>query len=314
MKAEDNEFPHVTFAESAAPSTPASGLLLVYAKSDGKLYYKNDAGTEVEIGAAAGFTVQDENSNVATGVTQLDFQGASVSAASGSGEVVVTVTGGGSSESWEDTVTALANKVHRWQFNETSGTNVDDAIGSLDLTLSGTYTRNVAGLVGVGTTFGSGAKAVSSGLGSIPTGDNARCFIMLYKSTDGGKQTLLAYGSASTRAWFTGFLNDGGTDRITTSVYNDDMLIQNPPVLGSDFHLAAFGYDGNRNIYAYLDGLCWASRPGGTLSTGSGGNFTIGQDITAGNQFLGDIEDYIVTTSWPGKRRLDRMYRTLAAL
>lgn len=38
-----------------------------------------------------GITVQDENSNVATGVTQIDFQGALVSAAPGSGEVVVTI-------------------------------------------------------------------------------------------------------------------------------------------------------------------------------------------------------------------------------
>src|SRR5690242_20071696 len=49
MLAEDNEFPHVTFAESAAPSTPASGLVLVYAKADGKLYIKDDAGTETDL-------------------------------------------------------------------------------------------------------------------------------------------------------------------------------------------------------------------------------------------------------------------------
>lgn len=51
-KASDNQFPKVTFAESAAPSTPAAGLLYVYAKTDGKLYTKNDAGTEIELGAA----------------------------------------------------------------------------------------------------------------------------------------------------------------------------------------------------------------------------------------------------------------------
>ena len=36
----------LTFAESAAPSTPASGLVLVYAKADGLLYSKDDAGAE----------------------------------------------------------------------------------------------------------------------------------------------------------------------------------------------------------------------------------------------------------------------------
>lgn len=45
--------------------------------------------------ASTSLTVQDENGTVATGVTQIDFQGAVVSAAAGSGEVVVTVTGDG---------------------------------------------------------------------------------------------------------------------------------------------------------------------------------------------------------------------------
>lgn len=43
---------------------------------------------------AAGITVQDENGNIATGVTQLDFQGAGVTATAGTGEVVVTIPGG----------------------------------------------------------------------------------------------------------------------------------------------------------------------------------------------------------------------------
>lgn len=44
---------------------------------------------------ATGITVQDENGNVGTGVTQIDFQGAGVTATSGTGEVVVTIAGGG---------------------------------------------------------------------------------------------------------------------------------------------------------------------------------------------------------------------------
>lgn len=47
--------------------------------------------------SAGGITVQDENGNVGTGVTQIDFQGAGVSAAAGTGEVVVTIAGGSSS-------------------------------------------------------------------------------------------------------------------------------------------------------------------------------------------------------------------------
>lgn len=48
-----------------------------------------------------GITVQDENGTVATGVTQLDFQGANVNAAAGSGEVVVTVSSPATASSGE---------------------------------------------------------------------------------------------------------------------------------------------------------------------------------------------------------------------
>jgi hypothetical protein len=53
IPASENEFPQVLLAEVAAPSTPASGLVVVYAKSDGKVYSKDDAGTETELAAAS---------------------------------------------------------------------------------------------------------------------------------------------------------------------------------------------------------------------------------------------------------------------
>jgi len=40
---------HILVAEISAPSTPASGYGSIYAKSDNKLYFKNDAGTEVDL-------------------------------------------------------------------------------------------------------------------------------------------------------------------------------------------------------------------------------------------------------------------------
>ena len=44
----------VDVAEQTAPATPASGRMRVYAKSDGKLYAKNDAGTEYELTGGGG--------------------------------------------------------------------------------------------------------------------------------------------------------------------------------------------------------------------------------------------------------------------
>lgn len=40
---------HLILDEVTAPGTPTASTMAIYAKSDGKLYYKNDAGTEFEI-------------------------------------------------------------------------------------------------------------------------------------------------------------------------------------------------------------------------------------------------------------------------
>ena len=46
---QDNQSPYITFLESAAPGTPASTLGKLYVKTDGLLYFKNDAGTETDL-------------------------------------------------------------------------------------------------------------------------------------------------------------------------------------------------------------------------------------------------------------------------
>jgi hypothetical protein len=50
---------------------------------------------ELDAEKADKITVQDENGNVSTDVTRFDFQGAGVTASAGSGEVVITIPGGG---------------------------------------------------------------------------------------------------------------------------------------------------------------------------------------------------------------------------
>lgn len=48
--------------EIASPSTPAAGNVKIYAKSDGKVYRKDDAGTEAELGGGAGSGTYGGNS------------------------------------------------------------------------------------------------------------------------------------------------------------------------------------------------------------------------------------------------------------
>jgi hypothetical protein len=53
-KASDNVFPKIIVSEEAAPATPASGTVVVYAKADGLLYSKDDVGTETLVSGGAG--------------------------------------------------------------------------------------------------------------------------------------------------------------------------------------------------------------------------------------------------------------------
>lgn len=52
--ASDNVFPKVILSEGAAPATPSSGQVKLYAKTDGLLYSKDDAGTETLVSGGAG--------------------------------------------------------------------------------------------------------------------------------------------------------------------------------------------------------------------------------------------------------------------
>jgi hypothetical protein len=60
---------HVILKEVAAPSTPSSGYGVLYFKSDGKVYVKNDAGTEIDLVGRKMYqaTVFDYTTDVATG-------------------------------------------------------------------------------------------------------------------------------------------------------------------------------------------------------------------------------------------------------
>lgn len=52
--ASDNVFPKVILSEGAAPATPATGQVKMYAKADGLLYSKDDAGVETPLSGGGG--------------------------------------------------------------------------------------------------------------------------------------------------------------------------------------------------------------------------------------------------------------------
>jgi len=54
MKVSDNNFAKLKLVEGAAPDTPDAGQVVLYAKTGGGVFAKDDAGTETELGAGGG--------------------------------------------------------------------------------------------------------------------------------------------------------------------------------------------------------------------------------------------------------------------
>lgn len=67
----------ITVPEMAPPSTPASGKVSVYAKSDGKLYIKDDAGTETDLTATGTGTIAGSTGSTDNALLRADGAGGS---------------------------------------------------------------------------------------------------------------------------------------------------------------------------------------------------------------------------------------------
>lgn len=53
LKVSEQAYPSTRYTEGAAPATPATGEVITYAKADGLMYQKDDAGTETQMGPGA---------------------------------------------------------------------------------------------------------------------------------------------------------------------------------------------------------------------------------------------------------------------
>jgi hypothetical protein len=151
IPASENVFPIIRLDEVAAPSTPPSGEVHVYAKSDGLLYWKDDAGTEYNIAEAIdtwiglvrnGLGVPDGTARAMSNANQAAFRpligtGAitklGIEVATSSGNICAAIYG--ASGSGRDTVPA-ARKA-------TTGSIACPAAGYRELDLGGSVTIEV---------------------------------------------------------------------------------------------------------------------------------------------------------------------------
>ena len=97
IDASENVFDHIRIAEGAAPSTPPSGQVIVYPKSDGLLYWKDDGGTEHAVGEGdvAAHLADASDAHDASAISILDT-GAHFTATDVEAALAELATGGGS--------------------------------------------------------------------------------------------------------------------------------------------------------------------------------------------------------------------------
>jgi len=67
LKVSEQAYPSTRYTEAAAPSTPASGEVITYAKADGLMYAKDDAGVETALSNSGGGSVATDSIWDATG-------------------------------------------------------------------------------------------------------------------------------------------------------------------------------------------------------------------------------------------------------
>lgn len=122
----------VTFSNTTTPSTPASGKLRVYTKSDGKVYKLDSTGTEREVGSGAGgglnFATLDSSFGI-TKTTNADLEqtvGDWLAYADAAGTAIVDATGGSPTTTCTRTTTAA---------------EVENGVGSLKITKPASNTQ-----------------------------------------------------------------------------------------------------------------------------------------------------------------------------
>ncbi len=219
----------------------------------------------------------------------------------------------GSLPTYDAYISAISGLVQRWKFNEASG-NFADSVGSLALTASGSISYQQTDPFGNtdAARFNTGS-ASSSGLGSIPTGGNLRTFVALLKSgMTGGTKSVLAYGTASTLAFFMYQLVNSGTvagDYLDTWGTNNRLAALTSAADGGLWHLVALGNSQADRLEFWIDGVrqSYVLSNGSSLNTGTG-NLVLNNDAT-------DVTfaDLAVFSTWIGTAKLSKLWDIVRA-
>lgn len=132
----------VTVPEIAAPSTPAAGTVHIYAKSDGKLYIKDDAGTETDL-TGGGSGIGGSTGSADNAILRADGTGGATAQGS-----IITLNDSGIIHPVTSGVGDLGTNSNRWNqahINDVIATGSGAAGGRIRFFGSGGNAAEIAG-------------------------------------------------------------------------------------------------------------------------------------------------------------------------
>ncbi len=298
----------VNFTElSATPSTPATGIISIYAKNDGLVYALDDTGSEFSLSVlgnrpntiavddlspanslvvASDGTLTVQTANYEDLVTSdddipnrkfvLDNRTASfaeltdeeLDAPSAADIAAFDIA------PYYATTRALGSE-YQWQMNEPSGTNIADAIGGQDGTTGGTLTLGQAGPFDVGDAilWGTGGYIEVPHIADFSSSTGDMSFLVWMKTTaTSGTRTIISQGTAAaTNGNYQLRLISGTTVEFTYTNTSNQQILYQQSVAGindDNWHLIGVSHTwGGSNCKIYVDGVEYSPSPTGGSSS-----------------------------------------------
>ena len=300
---------HITVAEISTPGTPSSGYGAIYAKSDNKLYFKNDAGTEVDLtNQASGgeanqnawntITVSGQDNVVADSATDTLTlaAGSNITLTTNASNDTVTIASSGATQNLFQTIAVSGQSdVVADSATDTltlvgaGGTTITTNAGSDTVTISSSATQNLFQTIAVSGQDNVVADTTTdtltfAGAGGMTITTNASNDTVTFTSSGGGTLTVTDNESTNENNLIT-FVADAATSTGAHGLEMDGDFHYNP----STGRLTATQLAGTLQTAAQTNITSVGALDGGSITSGftsidvGSGAITTTGTITAGN-------------------------------
>ncbi len=218
--------------------------------------------------------------------------------------VTVTPSGGTTLDTYSRTV-LNDDPVKYWRLNEASGSSVNDLVGTDNTTLTGTYTRNVAGgltnSTDTATQFqGNSARAISTQLVAAPQQFTVEAWFKT-SSNSGGKIAGFGSSGTGTSSTYDRDLYLDSSRRVSFSMRNRSsrIVLRTSTAYNDNQWHHATGVFSPDEMSLYVDGKLVSTRSDVSMGREFNGYWRVGGDgSVSGSQYLtGSIDEFAVYDS-----------------